>query len=367
MSNFSTFFPAGGTGLVNGAVPMYIYATASGGNTPGYDEATGLYTHPNGSIFLKTGFQYLTNDSTTYPDATYSQAVQAQGTGTWNSNGQQVSDYPQMALSTPAALASGTVKMFSGTGYYSNTPAYCNVTDFSVNQTNASPPYVSTVIGSIAASGYQVWAFFMIGTQMWAYGQAYPSNNYYIWQVNESTGAIVGTPVQVDNNDTLMKKHKAIFNQQTQTNWYISDSADRLVEHQFDPTNATQSQRIQLTGNIITVLNSADPEGGFMSNDGTKFYVFYGSSSGRIATYDWPTNPISGTVAATGFLDLGTNLTPNASRSGLQWPNQSGNPNAPILSCAVSNFEAKWFPYSYGDATARTDASSNQPIFLQIG
>ena len=271
-----------------------------------------------------------------------------------------------MALSTPAALASGTVKMFSGTGYYANTPAYCNVTDFVINQTNANPPYVSAVIGSIDASGYQVFSFFMIGTQMWAYGKGGLSG-FYIWQVNESTGAIVGTPVQVDNNDVLMSKHQAIFNQQTQTNWFISDSLDKMVEHQFDPTNATQSQRIQLTGNIITILNTADPKGGFMSNDGTKFYVFFSSAAGRIATYDWPTNPISGTVAATGFLDLGTNLTPNYSASGVQWPNQSGNPDAPILSCSNSNFEAKWFPYSYGDATARTDASSNQPIFLQIG
>lgn len=366
MSNFSTFFPAGGTGLVNGAVPMYIYATASGGNTPGYDEATGLYTHPNGSIFLKTGFQHLTNDSTTYPDATYSQAAQASGIGNWNSNGQSANNYPSMALSTPAALASGTVKMFSATGFYSNTDAYSNVTDFVVNQTNASPPYVSAVIGSIDASGYQIFSFFMIGTQMWAYGKGGLSG-FYIWQVNESTGAIVGTPVQVDNNDALMSKHSAIFNQQTQTNWFISDSLDQMVEHQFDPTNATQSQRIQLTGNIITILNTADPKGGFMSNDGTKFYVFFGSAASRLATYDWPTNPISGTVAATGFLDLGTNLTPSYTAYGVQWPNQDGNPEAPILSCSRSNFEAYYFPYTYGDATARTDASSNQPIFLQIG
>ena len=70
MSNYSDFFGVGSSGgggvPINSYLPLIVTAT---GNPTGYDAATGLYTHPNGEFYLQTGFTLLGAGST-YPDAT---------------------------------------------------------------------------------------------------------------------------------------------------------------------------------------------------------------------------------------------------------------------------------------------------------
>jgi len=70
MSNFSTFFPAGGGGEgagINSYAPFKVAAT---GNPVGYNATTGLYTNPvNDSIWIKTGNTTLSSYAT-YPNAT---------------------------------------------------------------------------------------------------------------------------------------------------------------------------------------------------------------------------------------------------------------------------------------------------------
>jgi hypothetical protein len=67
MSNFSSYFPvpsSGGGGIpINGYFPFLVNTS-----TTGYDNATGLYTHPDGTFWLKTGFQ-INAAATVYPDA----------------------------------------------------------------------------------------------------------------------------------------------------------------------------------------------------------------------------------------------------------------------------------------------------------
>ena len=71
MSNFSQYFPAassgGGSGgtPINGYTPFLVTGT---GNPSGYDATTGLYTHPDGTFWLKTG-NTIVDNSSTYPSA----------------------------------------------------------------------------------------------------------------------------------------------------------------------------------------------------------------------------------------------------------------------------------------------------------
>ena len=66
MSNFSTYFPipssGGGSALTNTYASFHVTST-----TAGYDPSTGIYNHPEGGVFLQTGF--LSSDTTTYPNA----------------------------------------------------------------------------------------------------------------------------------------------------------------------------------------------------------------------------------------------------------------------------------------------------------
>lgn len=71
MSNFSTFFPAGGGGEgagINSYAPFKV--TQGTGNPVGYNATTGLYTNPvDDSVWLKTGKQVLETSPRTYPNA----------------------------------------------------------------------------------------------------------------------------------------------------------------------------------------------------------------------------------------------------------------------------------------------------------
>ena len=55
MSNFSTYFPipssGGGSALTNTYSSFHVTST-----TAGYDPSTGIYNHPEGGVFLQTGF-----------------------------------------------------------------------------------------------------------------------------------------------------------------------------------------------------------------------------------------------------------------------------------------------------------------------
>ena len=72
MSNFSTFFPAGGGGEGAGINSYAPFKKSATGNPIGYNSTTGLYTNPvDDSVWLETG--NLLNDTTTprtYPNAT---------------------------------------------------------------------------------------------------------------------------------------------------------------------------------------------------------------------------------------------------------------------------------------------------------
>jgi hypothetical protein len=71
MSNFSTFFPAGGGGEGAGINSYAPYSVSSTGNPVGYDASTGLYTNPvDDSVWLKSGEQIVETSPRTYPNAT---------------------------------------------------------------------------------------------------------------------------------------------------------------------------------------------------------------------------------------------------------------------------------------------------------
>lgn len=73
MSNFSQFFPSsGGNGIAGGGIPINGYApmTVSATSNPvGYNATTGLYTHPDGTYWTKTGFT-VSDPAGAYPNAT---------------------------------------------------------------------------------------------------------------------------------------------------------------------------------------------------------------------------------------------------------------------------------------------------------
>ena len=101
MSNFSTYFPipssGGGSALTNTYASFHVTST-----TAGYDPSTGIYNHPEGGVFLQTGF--LSSDVTTYPNAvktgaSYSERIGATGestVGIMNSGAPSVLSPPAM-------------------------------------------------------------------------------------------------------------------------------------------------------------------------------------------------------------------------------------------------------------------------------
>ena len=100
MSNFSTYFPipsSGGSALTNTYASFHVTST-----TAGYDPSTGIYNHPEGGVFLQTGF--LSSDTTTYPNAvktgaSYSERIGATGestVGIMNSGAPSVLSPPAM-------------------------------------------------------------------------------------------------------------------------------------------------------------------------------------------------------------------------------------------------------------------------------
>jgi hypothetical protein len=69
MSDYTDFFPAasGGGGVaINSYTPFLAQST---GNPSGYNSSTGLYTHPDGNYYLKSG-KTLAGVASTYPNAT---------------------------------------------------------------------------------------------------------------------------------------------------------------------------------------------------------------------------------------------------------------------------------------------------------
>ena len=71
MSNFSQYFPIGSSGG-GGGIPIngyFPFTVSSTGDPTGYDSTTGLYTHPDGTFWLKSGFR-INSLSTLYPSAT---------------------------------------------------------------------------------------------------------------------------------------------------------------------------------------------------------------------------------------------------------------------------------------------------------
>ncbi len=109
----------GGGGATGTGLPVNSYKSflvKSAGNPTGYDATTGLYTHPNGDYWLKTG-NTLSGVTSTYPDA--------------------ITTRSETPFSTFTATGN-TVPYFSSRPYFDGNGTFWTFTNAS------SPPYIAT-------------------------------------------------------------------------------------------------------------------------------------------------------------------------------------------------------------------------------
>ena len=168
MSKFTDYFPSsGGSGVgsgipINSYAPFAVYGTS---NPTGYDDATGLYTHPDGTFWVKTG-RTISGVTSTYPNAKTNSGATAYSGFNFSAAGQ---------ISTTTSIPDVT---FDGTNFYVSTETTDRIYQydtagvytgfsFSVSAQNGFPRGVTnnaTNIYMTGGTGNRVWKYDATGT-----------------------------------------------------------------------------------------------------------------------------------------------------------------------------------------------------------
>ena len=323
MSNYSDFFGVGSSGG-GGGIPINSYTpfyTISTGNPTGYDQVTGLYTHPDGSFWLETGKQ-IAGATSTYPSAAVQYSIP---TGNAVATG--------FTIAQGSAVFSLEYKSDNG-NIMVNTVEYTTAgvaTGFSITQ----------VAGGTRNIGYS------------PVSQTYYGSENFSFNVHEYDSAGIATGFSFD---TSPQNPGAAFNVEAMTvgvddNIYVAFGGSAANSGVFQYTKAGV-----YTGYSITALSNNFPRGIHM--DGANIWL--GTSFSAFQIYD-----------STGTFQITVNYTgggPSGAEQGITWDGSQffylgstfaaqdiyqytlpGNPGAQI-----------------GDGTARTDTDTSQPLFLRI-
>lgn len=315
MPNLSDFFPAQaatGTGLpVNTHESFYVGGT---GNPSGYNATTGLYTHPNGDVWLKTGYTIIDNTNS-YAAAAYS-SKSLVGTGVLgpavsNTYGKTY-DYTNnvfylVSLFSPVIV---TRYDFSGTadGWTYNATTNLGLTQgrgLSVDATNGIL-YISGTDGNSLTAGVNIATQTATG-----FSFRFPSYNSMTTEYDPYTGNFWSVQAQ------------------TYADWGLFNSSGVKIAGTYLPGTDWSN---------ITV-------------DADYFYVAFPTSTMRI--YDKTTYGLLETIS----------FSPTQSKT----RSISYNPNSKKMWIGGnSNFDEYAMSITIGDATARTDASTGQPLFVKL-
>lgn len=186
MSNFSTFFPAGGGGEGAGINSYAPYAVTAAGNPVGYDPSTGLYTNPvDDSIWLKTGNTLPITSPRTYANATQVPIAPAATGTTWASpssatgitwdgthfwvaqTNQTISQYTAAGVATGTSWTATSATSINCIYFYSNT-FYVSVPNGNIYSYNSSGGS-ETLVFSASAQSNSIRQVVFDGTNFYLY------------------------------------------------------------------------------------------------------------------------------------------------------------------------------------------------------
>jgi hypothetical protein len=314
MSDFTDFFPvSGGSGVgsgipINGYFPFIVSAT---GNPTGYDSTTGLYTHPDGTFWIKSGNVIKGDD---YPDANVG-GYQLDGTvATLGTNGTRGGEFKDGDL----YVCNGTANI------YRYTTAGVLVATISLQ--------AGTVANDIAWDGTNWWV--ANGT---SFAQRYSEATANVFTFVD-TGNIQ-TPIGQGNLEGLGYDGTSIIAQ------FVTDKRVWYINNTFGYGGTTYGP----SGATASHLNKRGA-----AFDGTNYMVGRTVSPWEVSTFDRSANnivyagPGAGNTAINGVMSEGFSQT-------AFWATNNANPGT-------------WYRYSKaaGDSTARTDTDSAQPLFVRL-
>ena len=320
---------ATGGGGGGGGIPINSYApflVGSTGNPSGYDATTGLYTHPNGDYWLKTG-NTIDIDKTTYPDATAN-----------------LGSYTSLGTNTLAAFNNSNnwrrqAMAWNGTRLLQGAPKSTSGDDQTMfSAYSPTQPYTQTLASQ--RSGPSFSNATPIGLAL------SPDNNYaYAYLPGNSTTeftVIIGNTLGVTITGIVGNRGFAVDN-----------SGNIYTGHGniYDQTGT-------LTGTFpvpaVTALSMAVGNDGYLYLFSTSKFLYRALISGLAAGFTQEVDFSGASGGSEGYI------------------NQS-NPNTIIITDGGSqtNSTQNVTTYTYtnaalGDATARTDTDSGQPLFVRI-
>lgn len=330
MSNFTDFFP---TGLpVNTYESFYVSAT---GNPTGYDATTGLYTHPNGDYWLKTG-KILVNQTATYPNASTTDSG-------WVDTG--------VTFAYPSSTTNRAIYRTTQNQFYEFRSATAGTVPIVINSATAPFGQVSTTnithpsVGAPNENNHSFadWGYDEVNDRIWACGGGRNNGNApsgYGW-----IGAWSGTA-----------PHALAFYRRTGGSYsgygsngalFVDTGAGRVYTQ---GSNQSPSEYYDLVTFANTTFAWPGPFGGASFNDSLNIlgrsndFNRYQYTSPYTQTYTSGATPGGGTI---GIYTTDTNTIIYKA---------SGN---------TTYVEAQR-QIEVGDATARTDTDSGQPLFIKL-
>lgn len=330
MSNFTTFFPSGGGGEGSGINSYAPFLVTSSNNPSGYNSTTGLYTNPiDESVWLKTG-NTLASTLATYPNAT---SVESNSV---------VSNVGVTNVSATGTMRSTTSSLSQLRWYraYSSPTVNIDVIDMATSNT------IQTIDTSAGTTG-DVWNLQGIAL---SYDEseiialitirdtpAGISLGKYIMKFSTSTFAQTQAPVAVSGG--FVNQNGSIVNIGS-TSYFFDTGND------FKEINISTGI---FTGTTITPPTT--PIG--IASDGTNLWYLHSSN------YIWYQITTAGVATGLTFQAASNNdLSMLPITNGFRTLEKSGS--------APDN--KTWdIANSFGDGTARTDASgSGQPLFIKL-
>jgi hypothetical protein len=313
MSDFTDFFPVSGGSGVGSGIPIngyFPFIVSSTGDPTGYNSTTGLYTHPDGTFWLKSGFR-INSLSTLYPSATgvigygYDNFTFAT---TYETNGVAFDGTDYFIVSDQT----NTVRQYTSAGVF--------ITSFSVNSQASNPKYAT-----------------FDGTNLWVTGNV----RAYAYT---TAGVYTGTSINLTASPLNWANLQGMAYDGTNL-VFISTNNNEIA------TFTTAG--VYVSNSSITTPSSANG----MTYDGTNFWVVRSS----LRTVDEMTP--AGVLTGNSF-NISIEI-PSQTPMGIEY-----NSTISQLVVGSSGGDAV-FAYKYGkvvgDPTARTDTDSAQPLFVRIG
>ena len=296
-------------------------------NPAGYDATTGLYTHPNGDYWLKTG-NTIDIDKTTYPEATAN-------LGSYTSQGNST-----LAIFNNSNRWNRQAMAWNGTRLLQGAPKVSSGADQTMfSEYNPAAPYTQTLASQ--RSGPSFLSATPIGLAL------SPDDNYaYAYLPANSTTeftVIIGNTLGVTITGIVGNRGFAVDNS---GNIYTGDG------NIYDQTGT-------LTGTFpvpaVTALSMAVGNDGYLYLFSTSKFLYRALISNLAAGFNQEVDFSGASGGNEGYI------------------NQS-NPNTIIITSGGSNRTNNTqvvTTYTYtnavmGDATARTDTDTTKPLFVKI-